>query len=62
MTKIEYVVARRADVPADRFYDYWLNSHGPRVRGHANAIHACRKLHPWRTRTVSPVSFRQVLT
>ncbi|HEY6418140.1 MAG TPA: EthD domain-containing protein [Candidatus Binataceae bacterium] len=40
MVKIVYVLARRADVPAARFYDYWLNSHGPRVRGHANAIHA----------------------
>lgn len=40
MIKLVYVVARREDVPADRFYDYWLNSHGPRVRGHANAIHA----------------------
>jgi len=40
MIKLVYVVARREDVPADRFYDYWLNSHGPRVRSHANAIHA----------------------
>jgi len=40
MVKIVYVLARRADVPAEKFYDYWLNSHGPRVRGHATAIHA----------------------
>ncbi len=40
MVKIVYVLARRADVPAEKFYDYWLNSHGPRVRGHAKAIHA----------------------
>jgi hypothetical protein len=40
MVKIVYVLARRADVPADKFYDYWLTSHGPRVRGHAKAIHA----------------------
>ena len=40
MVKLVYVLARRAEVPADKFYDYWLNSHGPRVRGHAKAIHA----------------------
>jgi EthD domain len=40
MVKLVYVLARRADVPADKFYDYWLNSHGPRVGGHAKAIHA----------------------
>src|SRR5579863_5952187 len=40
MVKIVCVLARRADVPAEEFYDYWLNSHAPRVRGHAEAIHA----------------------
>lgn len=40
MMKLVYVLNRRADVPEREFYDYWLNSHGPRVRGHAKAIGA----------------------
>ena len=31
---------RRADVTPKDFHDYWLNSHGPKVRGHAQAIRA----------------------
>ena len=42
MIKLVYVIERRADVTPQDFYDYWLNSHGPRVRGHAEAIGARR--------------------
>ena len=40
MIKLVYVLNRRAAVPEKEFYDYWLNAHGPRVRGHAKAIGA----------------------
>jgi hypothetical protein len=36
------VLERRADVEPKDFHDYWLNAHGPRVRGHAGAIRARR--------------------
>src|SRR5579871_6112163 len=42
MIKLVYAIARRADVPLGDFYDYWLRSHGPRVKGHAEAIGAKR--------------------
>src|SRR5450432_2483706 len=42
MIKLVYVVERRADVAPKDFHDYWLNAHGPRVRGHAGAIRARR--------------------
>jgi EthD domain-containing protein len=42
MIKIVYVVSRRDDIAPKDFYAYWLDSHGPRVRGHASAIHARR--------------------
>jgi hypothetical protein len=40
--KLVYVIERRSDVTENDFYDYWLKSHGPRVRGHAQAIRAKR--------------------
>ena len=40
MIKLVYVIERRSDIEPKDFYDYWLNSHGPRVRGHAKAINA----------------------
>ncbi len=40
MIKLVYVIERRSDIEPKDFYDYWLNSHGPRVRGHAPAIRA----------------------
>jgi uncharacterized protein (TIGR02118 family) len=40
MIKIVYVLSRRDDIAPKAFYEYWLNSHGPRVRGHAGAIRA----------------------
>ena len=42
MIKLVYVLQRRADVAEKDFHDYWLGSHGPRVRGHARAIRARR--------------------
>ncbi len=42
MIKLVYAIERRDDVPLAEFYDYWLNSHGPRVKGHAEAIKARR--------------------
>jgi len=40
MIKLVYAIDRRADVPEDAFYDYWLKRHGPLVRSHAEAIKA----------------------
>lgn len=40
MIKLVYVLARRPDVSKERFHDYWLNTHGPLVRSHAQAIRA----------------------
>ncbi len=42
MIKLVYAIERRADVPLADFYDHWLNSHGPRVKRHAEAIGAKR--------------------
>ena len=42
MIKLVYVLERRGDVAPTDFHDYWLRSHGPRVRGHAGAIRARR--------------------
>jgi len=42
MIKLVYVLERRADVAPKDFHDYWLNAHGPKVRGHAKAIRAKR--------------------
>jgi len=40
--KLVYVLQRRGDVAPADFHDYWLNAHGPKVRGHAAAISARR--------------------
>jgi hypothetical protein len=40
MIKLVYILRRREDVPADEFYKYWLESHGPLVRSLAEALHA----------------------
>jgi hypothetical protein len=42
MIKLVYVIERRADVAPKDFHEYWLKSHGPKVRGHAEAIRAKR--------------------
>ncbi|MGH7923764.1 MAG: EthD domain-containing protein [Candidatus Binatus sp.] len=40
MIKLVYVLSRRDEIVPTAFYEYWLNSHGPRVRRHAGAIGA----------------------
>jgi uncharacterized protein (TIGR02118 family) len=40
MIKLVYCLRKRADVPAAEFHRYWLESHGPLVRGFAQAIGA----------------------
>ena len=40
MIKLVYIIARRPDVAPADYYDYWLNTHGPLVRSHAEAIGA----------------------
>ncbi len=38
MIKLVYCVRRRADLSAQEFHDYWLNSHGPLVCKHAATL------------------------
>lgn len=40
MIKLVYCVHKRADVPDAEFHRYWLETHGPLVRGFAAAIKA----------------------
>jgi len=40
MVKLVYCLRRRSDVPAEEFRRYWLEKHGPRVRGFAEALRA----------------------
>ena len=40
MIKMVYIVRRRENIPADEFYKYWLESHGPLVRSFAEALRA----------------------
>jgi uncharacterized protein (TIGR02118 family) len=40
MIKMVYIVRRRENVPADEFYKYWLETHGPLVRSFAEALRA----------------------
>lgn len=40
MIKLVYCLRKRADVPAAEFHRYWLEQHGPLVRGFAAAIKA----------------------
>ena len=40
MIKLVYCLRKRADVTAADFHRYWLETHGPLVRGFANAIGA----------------------
>jgi hypothetical protein len=40
--KLVYCVRRRADVPAEEFHRYWLEEHGPLVRGVAGDMRALR--------------------
>jgi len=40
MIKLVYCLRRRGDVPVEEFRRYWLEEHGPRVRGFAKALRA----------------------
>ena len=42
MIKMIFCVKRRQDMPADEFYDYWLNQHGPLVRSRADELNIRR--------------------
>ena len=42
MVKLVYCLRRRADVSPEEFYDYWLNTHGPKVKNAAQAMRARR--------------------
>jgi len=42
MIKLVYCIRRRQDVSDADFHRYWLNQHGPKVRGVAEAIGAVR--------------------
>ena len=50
MVKLVYCVRRRDDVDAHDFHRYWLENHGPLVRGVADALRAV-KLRNASTRT-----------
>jgi uncharacterized protein (TIGR02118 family) len=42
MIKLVYCVRRRGDVSREAFRSYWLEEHGPRVRGFAKVLGARR--------------------
>ncbi|WP_439817907.1 EthD domain-containing protein [Zavarzinia sp. CC-PAN008] len=42
MIKLVYVIAKRADLSDAEYYDYWLNTHGPKVAGVARTIRATK--------------------
>lgn len=42
MIKLVYCIRKRADISQEEFHRYWLEQHGPRVRGHAEALGATR--------------------
>ncbi|HMC42710.1 MAG TPA: EthD domain-containing protein [Acidimicrobiales bacterium] len=42
MVKLVYCVRRRDDVDAHDFHRYWLENHGPLVRGVADALRAVK--------------------
>ncbi len=42
MIKLVYCIRKRTDISAEEFHRYWLEEHGPRVRGHAKALGALR--------------------
>ena len=42
MIKLVYCIVRHSEVSQGEFHRYWLEEHGPRVRGHAKAMNAVR--------------------
>ena len=59
MIKLVYCVRRRADVTPEKFHDYWLNTHGPKVRSVAEAINALRYVQSHTSETPSDASIRK---
>jgi uncharacterized protein (TIGR02118 family) len=51
MVKLVYCIRRRADVSPEEFRRYWLDEHGPLVRGVADVIGAVRYV---QSHTVAP--------
>jgi uncharacterized protein (TIGR02118 family) len=42
MIKMIFCVKRRPDIPANEFYDYWLNQHGPLVKSVSESLNIKR--------------------
>ena len=42
MVKLVYCLRQRADILAEEFYRYWLNTHAPKVKNAAEALRALR--------------------
>lgn len=38
MIKLVYCIRKRSDISTKQFEDYWLNTHGPKVRGVAEKL------------------------
>ena len=57
MIKLVYCLRKRADVSDAEFHKYWLESHGPLVRGFAQAIRAKKYI---QSHTVLPAPVARV--
>ena len=42
MVKLVYCLRRKAGISAEEFYDYWLKTHGPKVKNAADVMRARR--------------------
>jgi uncharacterized protein (TIGR02118 family) len=51
MIKLVYCVRKRAEIPDAEFHRYWLEIHGPLVRGFAQAIRARKYI---QSHTIAP--------
>lgn len=58
MIKLVYCLRKRKDVPAAEFYQYWLESHGPRVRSYAKTINALKYV---QSHTIAPDINQQLI-
>jgi hypothetical protein len=59
MIKLVYCIRKRADISEAEFHRYWLEEHGPRVRGHADAMGAMRYVQSHTLDTEMNDSFQQ---
>lgn len=57
MIKLVYVIRKRADVSEKDFHEYWLNQHGPLVRGFAKTMRAKKYV---QSHTVSEDAGKQI--